>query len=116
MRPDRLSELFGEATLEEIVRIAGRDESVTIRQIAGAKGINVTRQSNITFWQAFAAITWFPVLATIITIVIWSKDPNNSVVVRYATEHLAITATGIFAAWALASGLMIWLFRYIRKS
>jgi hypothetical protein len=116
VRPDRLSELFEKATLDEIVRSVGPDESVTIRRIADEKGIKVTRQRNITFWQAFVAITWFPVLATVITLVIWSRDPNSSVVVRYAAGHLAITATGIFAAWVVASGLMIWLFRYIRRS
>ncbi len=114
MQPDKLSELFGNATLQEIIQCVGPDETVTV-QIAREKGIKVTRRRGITFWQAFIAITWFPVLAVIITLILWSRD-QNSVAIRYAAEHLTITATGIFAAWVVASGLMIWLFRYIRNS
>ena len=117
MQPDRLSELFPEKSIQQIAHELGRNETIIFKQIAIKEGIKITvsRQQNITFWQAFAAITWFPVLATAIAIVLWSKD-QNSVVVRYATDHLAITATGIFAAWIVASALMIGLFRYIRNS
>ena len=115
MSPDRLSELV-EGTVREIASRVGPNESLTAT-IALKKGINitVTRQDKITFWQGFIAITWFPILATIITVYLWSKD-QNTVVIRYAAEHLVITATGIFAAWMLATWLMIRLFRYIRKS
>lgn len=115
MQPDRLSELI-EGTLREIASRVGSNETLTA-EVAVEKGIKitVTRQDKVTFWQGFIAITWFPILATIITTFLWSRD-KNTVVIRYATEHLAVTATGIFAAWIVAAWLMIWLFRYIRKS
>lgn len=114
MQPDKISELFGKATLSEIIQCVGPDETLTV-QIAREKGIKVTRRRGITFGQAFLAVSWFPILAVIITLFLWSRD-QNSVAIRYATQHLTITATGIFAAWVVASGLMIWLFRYIRNS
>ena len=117
MQPDRLSELFPNKNIQQIAQELGPNETIVFEQIARKEGIKfrMSRQSNITFWQAFAAITWFPILATVIAIVLWKED-QNSVVVRYATDHLAITATGIFAAWIVASALMIGLFRYIRNS
>jgi nitrate reductase NapE component len=101
--------------MQEIIQCVGEGESVTIR-IAREEGIKVTRQRNITFWQAFLAMSWFPVLAVGIIVFLWSKDQNNSVVIRYTTEHLVVTATGIVAGWVLATGLIVWLFRYIRNS
>lgn len=115
MPEDKLSELV-QGAIREIAARIGPNEVFTAT-VATEKGIKiiVTRQDKVTFFQAFVAITWFPILATIITIYLWSKD-RNTVVIRYAAEHLTITATGIFAAWMLATWLMIRLFRYVRQS
>jgi hypothetical protein len=114
VQPDRLSELFDKTTVRDIIDCVGPNETVTIK-IARERGVTVKRQPNITFWQAFVAITWFPVLGALITAFLWSRDQNN-VVIRYAAEHLSVTATGIFAAWLVAIWLMIRLFRYVRNS
>lgn len=111
---DRLSELFGKTTLKELIDSVGPDESVTIK-VAQKEGIKVTRQRNITFWQTVFAISWFPILAAIITSVLWERD-KNSVVIRYAADHVSVTASGLIAAWLLAFWLMIRLFRYVRDS
>lgn len=114
MKPDRLSELFRDVSFQEIVDLVGPDETVEIR-IAREKGIKLTRRPNITFWQAVIAVTWFPILGAVIAAFLWSRD-QNSVVIRYATEHLSVTVTGLFGAWLLSGLLMARLFRYIRNS
>jgi hypothetical protein len=114
MRPDRLSELFDSSSLTEIVEKVGSNETLTI-EVSKQKGIKVSRQTNITFWQGIFAATWFPLVAAIIAVAIWKVD-ESGVVIRYVRENLAVTVTGLFAAWLLGARLVVYLFRYIRRS
>ena len=114
MRPDRLSELF-KGNLSEIIKHVGPNETLIVRELAEKEGISVTRHTHITFWQALLACSWFPILLAFLTVYIWSKD-ENKVVVQYVYGHWAITATGIFAGWLLATALTVYLFRYVRNS
>ena len=115
MDRDRLSE-FVKGTIQDAVEKLGKNESLTFH-IAEEKGVKITvaRQDKITFWQAFAAVTWFPILMAILTAFLWSQD-QNGVIIHYVRDNLAITATGIFAGWILAMVLVFGLFRYLRNS
>jgi hypothetical protein len=115
VHPDKLSEII-RGPIGDAASKLGKNESLTC-QVAEREGIKitVTRQDKITFWQAFAAVTWFPVLVAFLTAYLWDKD-QNGVIIHYVRDHLTITATGIFAAWLVGTGLVFVLFRYIRQS
>lgn len=115
MEPDKLSE-FVRGSLQDAVAKLGKNESITWH-IAEGKGVKMTlaRQDKITFWQAFVAVTWFPILVALLTAFLWSRD-QNGVIIHYVRQNLTVTATGIFAGWILAMVLVFGLFRYMRNS
>lgn len=115
MKLDRLSELFP-GGLREIVDCVGTNEKVTI-EISTKTGIVVKRENvgGITFWQAVFAASWFPILVAVLSTVLWKQD-QNSAVIHYATDHLAVTITGLFGAWIVAIVVVVRVFRYIRES
>lgn len=117
MRRDRLSELVPGSSLAEICEQVKTNERLTVRVLEdkGIKGLTVKRQPTITFWQAFAATTWFPVLVAILSVVIWKLDRSGAVI-NYVRNNLKITVTGLFAGWIISLVAIAVFFRYIRES